>query len=458
VLECFSGRPEAECVPVLPLTREGLPEWLERAAPEDRRWVERHGFNAEPGTYCEIPGNDGSRCVLVGMKQLSAVHTLGALPYALPPGDYRLDVDWARGDLEQCLLGWAMGAYRFSRYRKLEREPARMTFPRGVRRQRIRHLAAAVARVRDLINTPTEDMGPAELAATAAQIADAHGARCLQVTGDELKRLGFPAVHAVGRASHREPRLIELNWGSPGAPAVAVVGKGVCFDTGGLDIKGADGMRLMKKDMGGGAHALALAELIMVEELPVNLRMLVPAVENSIGPDAYRPGDVVETRKGLSVEIGNTDAEGRVILADALTAAAEARPELVVDFATLTGAARVALGTDLPALYVNEDGFAEGLLESSARVDDPLWRMPLYPPYDALLNSPIADLTNAPATRFAGSITAALFLQRFMLEGVPWAHMDVYGWNEQDRPGRPQGGEAFGLRATFDYLERRYGA
>lgn len=456
--ECFSGRPEAECVPIHPLDEEGLRSWLERADGPARAWVEGHGFRARPGDYCLLPGPDGPAGVLVGMQGCGPLQALGVLPQAVPPVDYRIAENWTREQLELAMVGWSMGAYRFTRYRRPEREPARLAFPQGVRRDRIRDLAGAVIRVRDLINTPTEDMGPAELAAVAAGIADDHGAKCQQVTGDELNRLGFPAVYAVGRASHRDPRLIEINWGRPGHPAVTLVGKGVCFDTGGLDIKGADGMRWMKKDMGGAAHALALAELIMARNLPVNLRVLVPAVENAVGPEAYRPGDVLATRKGLTVEIGNTDAEGRVILADALTAAAEAGPALILDFATLTGAARIALGADLPAMFANADDVAAGLLESGERVRDPLWRMPLYAPYDRLLESQIADLGNMASTRYAGCITAALFLQRFVMNDVPWAHLDVYGWNDQDRPGRPAGGEAFGVRAAFDYLERRFGA
>lgn len=459
VSECFSGRPEAECIPIHPMTPETLSEWLAQAGELRRAWVEGQAFEAEAGSYCLVPGEDGKlETVLAGMEPSRPLYALGALPHALPPDDYRLAADWSRDEQELALVGWAMGAYQFTRYRSSKREPARLAFPQGVRRARVRHLTAAVTRVRDLINTPTDDMGPAELAAVIAEIADAYDAECRQVTGDDLKRLGFPAVHAVGRASHREPRLVELIWGDTGRPAVTLVGKGVCFDTGGLDLKPSAGMRLMKKDMGGAAHAIALAELVMAQELPVHLRLLVPAVENAIGPESYRPGDIVHTRKGLTVEIGNTDAEGRVILADALTAAAETHPELIIDFATLTGAARIALGADLPALFSNSDELAAGLLESGERVNDPLWRMPLWAPYAQLLESPIADLSNMASTRFAGCITAALFLQRFVIGNVLWAHMDVFGWNESDRPARPQGGEAFGVRAAFEYLEKRFGA
>lgn len=456
--EPFTGRPEAECIPVEPLTPASLNQWLAGAGDTERRWVEAQAFDASPGTHCQVPAADGALSrVLVGVDR-PALHSIAGLPYQLPPGAYRLETAWDAGQQELALVGWALGAYRFTQYRKSERAPAQIAFPRGARRERIRHLAGAVARVRDLINTPTEDMGPAELAAVIAELADAHGGRCTQVTGDELMRLGFPAVHAVGRASHRPPRMVELTWGRAGDPELAIVGKGVCFDTGGLDIKGSEGMRLMKKDMGGAAHAIALAELIMAEVLPVKLRLLVPAVENAIGPEAYRPGDVVRTRKGLTVEIGNTDAEGRVILADALTAAAEDRPALILDFATLTGAARIALGPDLPATYANDEELGRDLVAAGVRTDDPLWRMPLYEPYQELLDSTIADISNMASTPFAGSVTAALFLQRFVLDDVPWAHLDVYGWNQRARTGRPEGGEAFGVRAAFDYLERRFAA
>lgn len=459
MIEPFNGRPEAECIPIEPLTTSDFKGWLARAEGAQRKWVEGQGFEARPGSVCQIPDSDGGLArVLVGVERPGSVHALSGLPYGLPPGDYRLDAAWDAGQQELAMVGWAMGAYRFSRYKKSDREPARLAFSRGARRERVRHLAGAVARVRDLINTPTEDMGPAELAAVVAKLADVHGGHCIQVTGDELLRLGFPAVHAVGRASHRAPRMLELTWGRAEDPEIALVGKGVCFDTGGLDIKGSEGMRLMKKDMGGAAHAIALAELVMAEQLPVRLRLLVPAVENAIGPESYRPGDVVRTRKGLTVEIGNTDAEGRVILADALTAAAEDRPELILDFATLTGAARIALGPDLPPIYANDEELGQGLVAAGERTDDPLWRMPLYEPYQELLDSSIADVSNIASTPFAGSVTAALFLERFVLEDVPWAHLDVYGWNPRERPGRPIGGEAFGVRAAFDYLEGRFGA
>ena len=316
-------------------------------------------------------------------------------------------------------------------------------------------LLAACVRVRDLVNTPTEHMGPDELEAAARAIAQAHGAAIEVIAGDELLARNYPAIHAVGRASHRAPRLIELRWGDAAHPHVAFCGKGVCFDTGGLDIKGAAGMRNMKKDMGGAAHALALAELVMARKLPLRITLLIAAVENAIGPNAFRPGEVIATRKGVSVEIDNTDAEGRIVLSDALTRACELAPDLLLDFATLTGAARIALGPDLPAMYANDETVAHDWLAAGQQVRDPLWRMPLWRPYLRYLTSGIADLANSSNTSMAGSVTAALFLERFVAEGTRWAHLDVYAWNDSDRPGKPAGGEAQGLRACFAMLKAR---
>ena len=321
----------------------------------------------------------------------------------------------------------------------------------------MRALCEAQYLVRDLVNTPTEHLGPAELADAVVSVADRHDAECRMVTGDELLTRDFPAIHAVGRASDRDPRLIELSWGDEDAPRVALVGKGVCFDTGGLDLKTATGMALMKKDMGGAAHALALADLLMKAQLPIRLSLLIPAVENSVSGNAYRPGDVIGTRKGLSVEIGNTDAEGRVILADALSYACEQSPELVIDFATLTGAARIALGADLPPLFSNQDAVAAAIQGAGDVVEDPLWTMPLYQPYKKLIESPLADLNNSGKSSFGGCITAALFLEHFVEPEIPWVHIDTFAWNQTDRPGRPQGGEALGLRAVFHYLRQRFG-
>jgi leucyl aminopeptidase len=384
---------------------------------------------------------------------------LAHLPQLLPPGDYRLDAaSPVRVDAERLLLGWGLGAYRFDKYVAATRAPARLLLDGSDANGDGREFALlrASTLVRDLVNTPTEHMGPAELEAVARQLAQRHGATLGVIAGDELLAQNFPTIHAVGRASHRAPRLIELNWGDPAHPQVVLCGKGVCFDTGGLDIKGHDGMRNMKKDMGGAAHALALAQLVMTLGLPIRLTVLVAAVENSIAGNAFRPGEVIVTRQGLSVEVDNTDAEGRLVLCDALTYGCERKPQLIMDFATLTGAARVALGPDLPMLFANDEVAAAQMLAAGERTRDRVWRMPLWRPYLTYLKSPIADLSNGSPSRMAGAIVAALYLERFVPEGQPWLHLDMYAWNDNDRPGKPFGGEAQALRATLEFLRARF--
>ena len=400
-------------------------------------------------------GADGLAGAVMGVGDRADAYSYAHAPHALPEGSvWQLANELPAAELALLQLGWGLGSYRFDRYRKRNRAPAQLVAsPTG----EVADLIAASLRVRDWVNTPTEDMGPQQLEDAARALADAHGAQVEAITGDELLKQNFPAIHAVGRASHRAPRLVVLRWGRETDPALVLVGKGVCFDTGGLDIKPADGMRNMKKDMGGAAHALALAGLVMARGLPVRLTLLVPAVENAISPDAFRPGEVIATRKGLSVEIDNTDAEGRVILCDALTFAGEQKPDLVLDFATLTGAARIALGPDLPALFSNDDTLAQQWLDSGVQLRDPLWRMPLWRPYLHYLKSNVADLANSGATRMAGCVTAALYLERFVPEGQAWTHVDVYSWNDSTRPGKPAGGEAQGLRAAWGLLRKRFG-
>jgi leucyl aminopeptidase len=419
-------------------------------------WIAANNFRGDPFSFCVIPDARGqARCILVGISRVDDIYALAALPQRLPAGKYRLGTEGLTLDPQRSALGWGLGAYQFNRYRKPAREPAQLLLDRAT----LRGVAAqleAVYRVRDLVNTPTEDMGPAELAGEIRALAKTHGGKCREWVGDALLKANFPTIHAVGRASHRAPRLVELTWGNPRHPHLALVGKGVCFDTGGLDIKTADGMRWMKKDMGGAAHAIALAGLVMAAKLPVRLSLLVPAVENSIAANAYRPGEVIRTRAGITVEIDNTDAEGRLVLCDALAYAVEQEPDLIIDFATLTGAARVALGPELPALFANRDDLAEGVLRAGLAAQDPLWRMPLWKPYLSMLDSRIADTVNAGASRLAGAITAALYLQRFVPERLPWMHVDVYSWNDADRPGRTAGGEAQSLRAFLAWLQMRY--
>jgi leucyl aminopeptidase len=443
--------------PALPLhvmTSAAFADWSARQSATLQAWLSAQQFTAAAGSHALLPGSDGLAGAVLGIGDAHDPFAYAHAPYALPAGDWRL-ADPLDSDATAALqLGWGLGSYRFTRYRDATRAPARLAC--DVDADAAAQLAACI-RARDLINTPTEHMGPDEMEAVARGIAQTHGADIDVLVGDDLLAHNFPAIHAVGRASHRAPRLIVLRWGDAAHPHVAIVGKGVCFDTGGLDIKAAAGMRNMKKDMGGAAHAIALAELIMARKLPVRITLLVPAVENAIGPNAYRPGEVIATRKGISVEIDNTDAEGRIVLCDALTYAAEQSPQLILDFATLTGAARIALGPDLPVLFSNNDALADDWLAAGIRGFDPLWRMPLHRPYLRYLTSGIADLANSSATTMAGCITAALYLERFVPSDLPWAHLDVYSWNDSDRPGRPAGGEAQALRSCYAMLKTRFG-
>jgi leucyl aminopeptidase len=443
-------------IPLLPLDEASFAEWKRSASASQRKWVESAGFKAAPGQSCAVPGDDGGpHCWLSGLEKNGWLYQLAALPAILPEGVYRLDCNWSREQRVQASLGWGLASYRFERYRKNGKPRPLLVLEKDVEED-VRALYQAQHLVRDLVNTPTEHMGPAELADAVALQADAFDVPSTVVSGDELLTRNFPAIHAVGRASTRPPRLIELNWGEEGAPRLCLVGKGVCFDTGGLDLKTSSGMALMKKDMGGAAHALALARLVMGYRLPVHLQLLIPAVENAVAGNAYRPGDVIATRRGLSVEIGNTDAEGRVILADALAYACEQSPDLVIDFATLTGAARVALGADLPPLFSNRADVARAIQQAGDEAEDPLWTMPLWQPYRKQIESPLADLNNSSKSSYGGCITAALFLESFVRPEIPWVHIDTFAWNEANRPGRPMGGEALGLRAVFRYLQVRY--
>jgi leucyl aminopeptidase len=431
-----------------------FPAWRERQSEERRRWLAAVDFKAERGTSCLVPGADGGLdAVLLGVGGKDdgggELWDWATLPASLPPQVYRVATALPPARAVAAATGWAFGAYRYDRYRQPPRELAKLIWPEACDRAAIERVVAAVAMVRDLINTPAADMGPDELAGAALDVAGHYGARSTVIIGDDLLAQGYPAVHAVGRASSRAPRLIDLVWGEPDRPKVTLVGKGVCFDSGGLDIKPSAAMKLMKKDMGGAAIVLGLAQMIMAAALPVRLRVLIPAVENSIAGNAMRPLDVVPTRKGLSVEIGNTDAEGRVILADALCEAAMENPALLIDCATLTGAARVALGPELPAVFSRDDALAETLIAHGRAVDDPLWHMPLWRPYRRLIDGKTADLTNAADSPFAGAITAALFLDAFVDPVRAWIHIDVMAWNLTSQPGRPEGGEASGLRALF---------
>lgn len=445
-------------VPLVPIAKAGLEDWLGAADPAEAAWVRATGFRAGAGELALVPGPGGGLArALAGTGEEAGLWSLAGLPSKLPEGAYALaPPPGVEVDSTRLALGWALGGYRFDRYRKAEAGKAVLVWPDGCDRAAVENLAASIGLVRDLINTPAADMGPAELAEATNTVAAEFGATVRITEGDALLEGNFPMIHAVGRASSRAPRLIEMEWGEARHPRVAVIGKGVVFDTGGLDLKPSNGMLLMKKDMGGAAHALGLARLIMAAGLPVRLHLLVPAVENAVSGNAFRPMDILTSRKGTTVEIGNTDAEGRLVLADAITRAGEDEPVLVVDFATLTGAARVALGTELPALFANDDALAADTLDAAGAVDDPVWRLPLHQPYRKLLKSEAAELSNVGSGGFGGAITAALFLEHFVPEKTPWIHLDLMAWNTADQPGRPKGGEAMGLRAVFEMLRRRF--
>ncbi len=443
----------SHALPLYVLDRDGFAAWAATQPAAVQAWLSSQQFNAAPNSVALLPGSDGIAGAVLGVGDRADAYAYAHGPFALPAGTtWQLANALDDAAVTNLQLGWGLGSYRFARYRTPARAPAQLLSSPA---QEVLDVVGACLRVRDWVNTPTEDMGPQQLEDAARELAEAHGGALEVIAGDELLELNFPTIHAVGRASHRAPRLIVLRWGNENAPHLALVGKGVCFDTGGLDLKPADGMRNMKKDMGGAAHALALAGLVMAQQLPVRLTLVVPAVENAVGPDAFRPGEVITTRKGITVEIDNTDAEGRLILCDALTYASEQQPDAIIDFATLTGAARIALGPDLPALFSNNDTLANQWLQAGDATRDPLWRMPLWRPYLRYLNSGIADLANA-GSRMAGSVTAALYLERFIEEGQVWAHLDVYAWNDGERPGRPAGGEALALRSAWAMLKARY--
>jgi leucyl aminopeptidase len=431
-----------------------------KLTPAQQAYLTALGFEAKPGKVAVLPDADGGvGAVLFGIEADDARHTdpmlAGKLAGELPAGTYRFAANPA--DPERAAFAFVMAQYRFGRYRKQTPREVALAVPKGVDGVALTTAIEAAVLARDLINTPANDLGPAELEAAVRALAGQHGADVYSIIGPDLLEADLPMIHAVGMGSPRSPRLIDLTWGEPTHPKVTLVGKGVCFDTGGLDIKPDTGMLLMKKDMGGAAAAIGLAHMIMASKLPVRLRLLVPAVENAVSGHAFRPGDVFPTRKGLSVEIGNTDAEGRLILCDALALADEEQPELLVDFATLTGAARVALGPELPPIYCHDDALAEELVAAGRSVGDPVWRMPLWSPYAGGLDSRIADLNNVATGGMAGSITAALFLDRFVEKAKAWLHADIYAWVPAERPGRPVGGEFQAGRALFEVIRNRFG-
>lgn len=447
----------ARTVPIIPVDTGSFAPWLAKQDEMTRQWAAQHPFLAAPDSTLLLPDSKGRiRAVLAGCDPKAPIWSIAHLPAILPAGRYRLESEWAADKQAEAALGFLLAQYQFTKYKKLERKQLSLALGKKVDLKRIQRRYDAIALVRDLINTPPNDMTPAALASAAKALAKRGGATCKVISGDALLKQGYPAVHAVGRASAQPPQFIDITYGNPKHPLVVLVGKGVTFDTGGLDLKPLSAMKLMKKDMGGAAIVLGLTQLILDEKLPIRLRTLIPAVENMVGGNAFRPQDVVPTRKGLTIEIGSPDAEGRVILADALAEGDAAKPDLMIDIATLTGAARTALGTELPALYSNRDDVAQGIVKHSMKTADPMWHMPLWPGYVKYLNSPVADITNSPNYNFGGSITAALFLEKFVSPTTPWVHIDAYAWNPEQLPGRPVGGEGMCIRALFSYLNDRF--
>ena len=452
----FLTSEKRDAVPIDSVTSTTLGAWLDEHR-SSREWVNRIGFRADPGTFAFLPGSDGGpSAVIAAPTEGAPVYAFAGLPTALPEGAYRMAAKQGGAEATDTALGWVLGSYAFNAYKKSKRAPATLVWPAGSNQAEVERISRSVFPARDLINTPAEDMGPEHLAAAAKSVAEAHGATFNVLVGGALLEHNYPTIHIVGRASSREPRLIDLRWGDKNAPKVTLVGKGVCFDTGGLDLKPREGMLEMKKDMGGAAIVLGLANALMSAGTPVSLRVLIPAVENSVAGNAYRPLDIVRTRSGKTVEIGNTDAEGRLILCDALAEADSENPDLLIDVATLTGAARIALGPELQALYCDDDEVANGLLNGGADVGDPLWRMPIWRPYRKEIEGKCADLNNVAKGTFAGSIIGALYLAEFVSPETRWAHLDVMAANTSARPGRPEGGEATGLRALYAFIRQRY--
>jgi len=443
-------------IPITLLAENDFKVWVKRQPARVRNWLEAHDFKSKPGSFSVVPDASGKTSrVVAGISSPPSLWDVADFSNRLPMGTYNLDWDGPLAFHEWMALGWALGAYKFTRYKKSEKGLAKLVVSPKSDLEKIKRYAEAIGQARDLINTPAEDLGPKELAAAIAATGKKYKAKVTQIIGNDLLKKNYPAIHTVGRASSRAPRLVDLTWGNPKHLAVTLVGKGVCFDTGGLDLKPSSGMYFMKKDMGGAACALAVAQMVMDAKLPVFLRLLVPAVENSVSGNAYRPTDIITMRNGLTVEVGNTDAEGRLILADALVEASDKKPKVILDFSTLTGAARTALGTEISGLFCNDEKMSAELLQAGHDMEDPIWRLPLHAGYKKMLDSSIADLNSAPNSPYAGAITAALFLERFVPARQAWAHFDFMAWNSAHKPGRPEGGEAMTVRAAYRFIEQR---
>lgn len=453
MLVCFLMNPVQNPIPIEFILQNNFTEWLSQQNPFVKNWLQATQFRGEAGSSRLIPDESGKLSkVLFCISDMKNFWGAGSLPLTLPEGEYTFQLP--TNHYSNFAIAWGLGAYQFTRYKKPAREPARLILTDN--QKNIENSVSAIYWVRDLINTPTEDMGPTELADQAVQLSKQYNASLEQVIGTDLLKDNYASIYTVGRASDDAPRLLDLRWGDSQHPRITLVGKGVCFDSGGLDLKPSSYMLLMKKDMAGAAHVLGLAKMIMEAQIPVYLRVLIPVVENVISGNAYRPGDIITSRKGITIEIGNTDAEGRVILADALTEAVSEKPELLIDITTLTGAARVALGTELPAVFSNNDALVDEVIRHANDMLDPIWRLPLFTLYRDALNSPIADINNNTTDSYGGAITAALFLKEFVPDEIPWLHFDLMAWNLKSRPGRPQGAEAMALRALFSYISNKF--
>jgi leucyl aminopeptidase len=453
MLNCFVTSADKNAKPIYLVAQKNYPSWLAKQEAYVKNWLSSNGFRGESGNMSLLPDSQGNFVsVVLCVADKNGFWSVGSLPFNLPEDTYYFET--TEHNVQQLSIVWGLGAYQFSKYKNPTRKPAKLVLKDNS--AYVFNIVESIYLVRDLINIPTDDLGPSEFSIIAKELAELFNAQFSEVIGDALLTENYPMIHAVGRASDDAPRLVEIRWGSGEHPKVTLVGKGVCFDTGGLDLKNSSAMLLMKKDMGGAAHVLGLARMIMSAQLPIQLRVLIPLVENAVSGNAYRPGDVLKTRKGITVEIGNTDAEGRLVLADALTEAVADKPELIIDIATLTGAARIALGTELPALFSNDNSLAQEVVQYSNAQSDPVWQLPLFTAYRDSLNSTIADINNAGSDSYGGAITAALFLKEFVTDDIPWMHFDLMAWNLKTRPGRPAGGEAMALRALFEFLRNKY--
>lgn len=456
MLPCYITSTE-KAVPITFIVATDYVKWLSEQNERTEKWLRADIFKADVSTRCLVKDEHGQvERVLLGVENPEDFWAVVSLPRTLPSGNYFFDMPLNPASQERLAIAWGIGTYQFAKYKKQVPITAKLQIKKEINLSYIENFVHSIFMIKDLVNTPTDDMGPADLAAAAEKIAKEFKAEFKQIVGEALVKENYPTIYAVGRASANAPRLIELRWGDKKNPKVTLVGKGVCFDSGGLDLKPADGMLLMKKDMAGAAHCLGLARMIMAQQLPINLRVIIPAVENVVSGNAYHPGDIIRTRKGITVEITNTDAEGRLVLCDALAEAAAEKPDLIIDFATLTGAAHIALGPEIPSLFSPHDDLAHALLKASQEEKDLMWRMPLYKPYRRYLDSPIADMMNSSLGRYAGSITAALFLQEFVDPEIPWAHFDMMAWNPENKNGRVAGAEAMAIRAVFKYLQDKF--